>query len=142
MVDLCALCQAIWSSRTGCGFFLKLVFLTFLHSALQDTFGNEFLKVSPTSYTICKLIYGASKKNASLAANPNLVDLKSLRNAKCQGAMDEPEDGHGGEEQEVEKEAEEPPAKKKNLAALLWRSQSKELPVRSCAQQRGLHQQI
>ena len=88
-----------------------------LHSAGQDTYGNGFLKVSPTSYAICKLIYGASQRNASLAANQNLQELKSLRNAKCQGAMDETEGGHGGEEEEGENEAEEPPAKKKKLGS-------------------------
>ena len=116
------MCQTAWSSRTAIAWGLcwKMVPMPNLHSAGQNTYGNEFLKVSPTSYAICKLIYGASKRNAGLAVNPNLQKLKSLRNAKCQGAMDETEGGHVGEEEEEgENEAEEPPAKKKKLAALL-----------------------
>ena len=74
--------------------------------AMQDTHGNEYLKISATHHAINKLVGGKSSKNASMANNDNLQQLKKQRNEAVEG----PEDAWGGDGEEVE-----PPGKNKRF---------------------------
>ena len=75
--------------------------------AMQDTHGNEYLKISATHHAINKLVGGKSSKNASMANNDNLQQLKKQRNEAVEG----PEDAWGGDGEEVE-----PPEKKQKVS--------------------------
>eukprot|EP00435_Cladocopium_sp_Y103_P029200 s3052_g7.t1 len=65
---------------------------------MQDSNGVEYLKISATNYTICKLICGEGQKNSSLAGGDKLQELKDLRNQKAGVTPEADDEGQGGDE--------------------------------------------